>query len=87
LLFGNVAALGATFPRDTWLQALVMEIVMTFFLMLAVVGTAGLSHRENLTALVVGAVVSLDAIFGGPISGASMNPARSLGPALVARAW
>ncbi|MCQ6281392.1 MIP/aquaporin family protein [Bacillus sp. EB600] len=83
-LFGNVASLGATLPRDTWSQAFVLEFILTFFLMFVILGSA--IHRraqKSFAGIAIGATVGLEAMFGGPISGASMNPARSIGPAIV----
>ncbi|MBV9852032.1 MAG: aquaporin [Armatimonadetes bacterium] len=83
-LFGDVAHLGATEPHFGASAAFVMEIVLTFLLVLVILGTA---TRYSLigpnAALAVGATIILDGLFAGPVSGASMNPARSLGPMLV----
>ncbi|HIA04331.1 MAG TPA: MIP family channel protein [Myxococcales bacterium] len=84
-LFGSVAELGATFPAGSDLQSLVLEGVLSFFLMFVIAAVATDSRAEGqMAGLAIGGTVALAAIFGGPISGASMNPARSLGPALVA---
>ncbi len=83
-LFGNIASLGATLPRDTWSQAFVLEFILTFFLMFVIFGAAIHGKaQKSLAGIAIGATVGLEAMFGGPISGASMNPARSIGPALV----
>jgi aquaporin Z len=86
-LFGDVAHLGASRPRYGVVPALVMEVILTFFLVTVILGTA---TRYRLigpsAALAVGATIALDGLFAAPVSGASMNPARSLGPALVAGA-
>ena len=83
-LFGNVAALGATLPRDTWSQAFILEFILTFFLMFVIFGSAiHVRAQKSFAGIAIGATVGLEAMFGGPISGASMNPARSIGPALV----
>jgi aquaporin Z len=83
-LFPEHPHLGATVPAGHAMQALVLEIVLTFMLMLTIVSVSTGSREQGLTAgLVIGAVVALEALIGGPVSGASMNPARSLGPALV----
>jgi aquaporin Z len=83
-LFGNVAHLGATQPRHGVSVSLGMEIVLTFVLVTVILATAAnfriVGHNA---ALAVGGTVILSGLFAGPISGASMNPARSLGPALV----
>lgn len=84
LLFGNVAHLGATLPSDTAQQSFVLEIVLTLILMFVILGVSTGSRETGIMAgAAVGGVVALEAMFAGPISGASMNPARSLGPALV----
>jgi len=83
-LFGPVGHLGATLPHHGWLAALVMEIVLTFFLLTVILATAT-NHKivGHNAALAVAGTISLDGLFAAPISGASMNPARSFGPALV----
>jgi len=81
---GDVAALGSTSPSGSDAQALVFEIVMSFLLMFVIMAVATDARAVGeAAAIAIGATVGLDALFGGPISGASMNPARSLGPALV----
>ncbi len=76
--------LGATLPAGGWPQAFAMEIVLTAFLMFVILSVALGSKEVGLMAgIAIGGTVALDALFGGPVSGASMNPARSLGPALV----
>ncbi len=83
-MFGNVASLGTTLPRETWSQAFVMEFILTFFLMFVIFGSAVHGKAQKAFAgIAIGATVGLEAMFGGPISGASMNPARSVGPAIV----
>lgn len=64
-------------------QGVVMEIILTFFLMFVVYGTAVDSRAPRMAALFIGLTVAFDVLAGGPITGAAMNPARSLGPALV----
>jgi aquaporin Z len=84
LTFGPVAHLGATMPGQGIPPALAMEVALTWLLVTVILGTAT-RHRvvgPN-AALAVGATVALCGLFAGPVSGASMNPARSLGPALV----
>ena len=86
---GSVANLGATLPLNgNWFQSLVLEIVLTFILMLVILGS-GLDRRAHVgfAGLAIGLTVGLEAAFMGPITGASMNPARSLGPAVVAGIW
>jgi len=85
LLFphGN-ANLGATLPAGAPWQSFVLEVVLMVLLMLTIlsVSTAG-KEKGMMAGLTVGLLVALEAMFAGPISGASMNPARSLAPALV----
>lgn len=84
LLFPANPTLGATLPAGSNLQSLTLEIILTFFLMLVVLRVSSGAKEKSITAgLAVGGVVALEAMFAGPISGASMNPARSLGPAVV----
>jgi MIP family channel proteins len=89
LTLGDVARLGATQPGagGPW-QAFAMEAVLTFFLMFVIMAVATDTRAvSQAAALAIGATVGLEALFAGPISGASMNPARSLGPALVGGTW
>jgi aquaporin NIP len=81
---GDIADLGATTPSGSAGQSFLWELILTFFLMLVImaVATDTLAVGEA-AAIAIGGTVGLDALFGGPISGASMNPARSLGPGLV----
>lgn len=78
-LFGLKGGLGATLPAGSVMQAFTLETILTFFLLLVAL-------RSGLPA-VVGGVVALEALMGGPITGASMNPARSFGPALLSGQW
>ncbi|HEV3312699.1 MAG TPA: MIP family channel protein [Chloroflexota bacterium] len=87
-LFGDVLHLGATIPRGRDGQSFVVEIVLTAFLMFVIMAVATDDRAVGqAAALAVGGTVLLDAMFGGPISGASMNPARSFGPALASNTW
>jgi MIP family channel proteins len=87
-LFGLTGNLGTTTPAGSDRQSLVLEIVLTFFLMLVITAVATDTRAVGqAAAIAIGATVGLDAMFGGPISGASMNPARSLAPALVSNTW
>jgi MIP family channel proteins len=82
---GNVADVGATMPSGSDAQSFLWEIVLTFFLMLVIMAVATDTRAVGeAAAIAVGATVALCALVGGPVSGASMNPARSLGPALAA---
>jgi MIP family channel proteins len=81
---GDLAHVGATLPSGSSGQSFVWEVVLTAFLMFVImaVATDARAVGEG-AAIAIGGTVGLDAMFGGPISGASMNPARSAGPALV----
>lgn len=84
LLFPESATLGATIPAGSAFQSFVLEAILTLLLMVVVLRMAEASPAEKpFAGLVIGAVIGLEALFAGPISGASMNPARSLAPALV----
>jgi len=84
IIFDMEYGLGETVPSESALQAFAMEAVTTFILMLVILCvTVGAKEKGITAGLVIGAVVVFDIIIAGPISGASMNPARSLGPALV----
>ena len=81
---GNVAHVGATLPAGSQGRSFLWETVLTFFLMFVIMAVATDARAVGEAAAVaIGGTVGLDAMFGGPITGASMNPARSLGPALV----
>jgi aquaporin NIP len=81
---GNRAHVGATLPAGSQGQAFLWEAVLTFFLMFVIMGVATDTRAVGeAAAIAIGGTVGLDAMFGGPVTGASMNPARSLGPALV----
>lgn len=83
-LFGNVAGLGVTLPAFSWQQSFVLEVILTFGLMIVILGSAVHGKAvKSFAGAAIGATVGLEAMFAGPISGASMNPARSLAPALV----
>ena len=84
LLFPDNQFLGATMPAGTEMQSFILELILTFFLMLVIVNVATGSKEQGMFAgIAIGSVVALEAMFAGPICGASMNPVRSLGPALV----
>lgn len=89
-LLGNVAHLGATLPAGSggvW-QSFALEALLTFFLMIVIMAMATDTRAVGqAAALAIGATVALEALFAGPICGASMNPARSLGPALISGTW
>ncbi|NBI27771.1 aquaporin [Chengkuizengella marina] len=84
ILFGNIANLGATLPREGWLQTFIIEFILTFFLMMVILGSAVHGKAvKSFAGIAIGTTVGLEAMFAGPISGASMNPARSIGPAIL----
>jgi aquaporin NIP len=81
---GNVAHVGATLPAGSQGRSFLWEAVLTFFLMFVIMAVATDTRAVGeAAALAIGGTVGFDAMFGGPVTGASMNPARSLGPALV----
>ncbi len=84
LLFPDSWRLGMTLPAGTVSQSFLLEIILTAILMLTILSVSHGAKEKGITAAIaIGAVVGLEAMFAGPISGASMNPARSLGPALI----
>ena len=83
-LFPQDKALGMTLPAGSAMQSFVLEAALTFVLMWVILSVSSGAQEKGITAgIAVGSVIALEAMFAGPISGASMNPARSLGPALV----
>jgi aquaporin NIP len=81
---GNVAHVGASLPSGSQSQSFLWELVLTFFLMFVIMAVATDTRAVGeAAAIAIGGTVGLDAMFGGPISGASLNPARSIGPALI----
>ena len=84
LLFPTHPNLGATLPGIGILPAFAVELILTWWLMTVILAVSQGAKEKGLVAgIVIGSVVALEATFAGPITGASMNPARSLGPALV----
>ena len=89
LSFGSVANLGATLPdHGNWQQSFILETILTFILMIVILGS-GLDRRAPIgfAGIAIGLTVGLEAACMGPITGASMNPARSFAPALVSWTW
>ena len=81
---GDIANVGATLPSGSQAQSFTWELIMSAFLMFVILAVATDTRAVGeAAAIAIGATVGLDAIFGGPISGASMNPARSIAPAFV----
>jgi len=88
LLFPAHAMLGATLPAGTDSQSFILELILTFLLMFTILNVSTGAKEKGVTAgIAIGAVIALEALFAGPICGASMNPARSLAPALVSGHW
>lgn len=83
-LFPANATLGATLPVGTAIQSFILELILTFLLMFTIIHVAKGSKEQGMFAgIAIGSVVLLEAMFAGPICGASMNPIRSLSPAVV----
>ena len=82
-LFPEHATQGATLPLNSYSQAFVIEVLLSFILMFVIVNVSeGSKETGKMAGIAIGGVVALEALFAGPITGASMNPARSIGPAL-----
>jgi aquaporin NIP len=85
-LFPQNATLGSTQPAGSALQSFILELILTAILMFVILSVSTGAAEKGITAgIAVGAVIALEAMFAGPISGASMNPARSLAPAVVSQ--
>ena len=83
-LFPEHRELGATMPAGSALQSFILEVVLTFILMFVILCTAtGAKEKGIMAGAAIGGTVALEALFAGPITGASMNPARSFGPAFA----
>lgn len=87
-MFGKTGGLGITMPQGSAIVSLILETAMTFLLVFVIFGSAvhGMAVK-SFAGIAIGGTIALDALFGGPISGASMNPARSFGPALLSGIW
>lgn len=84
VLFPSDNTLGATLPAGSASQSFILEAVLTFLLMLVILSVSVGAKEKGITAgIAIGSVIGLEAMFAGPICGASMNPARSLAPAVV----
>ena len=83
LLFPEHETLGATHPQGSWMQSFLLELLLTAILMFVILNVSCSNNRTSLAGVAIGGVVALEALFAGPICGASMNPARSFAPALV----
>lgn len=87
MLFATHPTLGATHPVGSAVQTFVLETVLTAILMFVILGVAtGQKEAGILAGVAIGGVIAFEALFAGPISGASMNPARSLAPAVLSGA-
>jgi len=83
LLFPLHETQGATLPSDTVMQSFILEVILTFILMFVIMKVStGSKETGTMAGIAIGGVVGLEAMFAGPITGASMNPARSITPAL-----
>jgi len=83
-LFPQNEMLGTTFPAGSAIQSFVLELILTATLMFVILGVSTGASEKGITAgIAVGSVIGLEAMFAGPMCGASMNPARSLAPALI----
>lgn len=84
LLFSDHDHLGSTLPSGTWQQSFLLEFILTAILMFVIFCVSSGSRETGIMAgAAIGATVGLEAMFAGPVCGASMNPARSLAPAIV----
>lgn len=83
ILFPIHKNLGSTIPFGSWQQSFILEVILTYFLMLVIIFVSDSEETKAFTGLAVGGTVLLEAMFAGPITGASMNPARSIAPAIV----
>lgn len=82
-LFPTHETQGATIPSDTALQSFILEVILTFILMFVIIKVSTSSKEiGTMAGIAIGGTVGLEAMFAGPITGASMNPARSIAPAL-----
>ena len=83
-LFPSSLSLGATIPSGSDLQSFWLEIILTYFLMLVIIRVSHGSKETGMMAgIAIGSIIGLEAAFAGPICGASMNPIRSLAPAII----
>ncbi len=83
-LFPSNETLGATLPAGTEMQSFILELILSFFLMLVIINVATGSKEQGMFAgLAIGSTVLLEAMFAGPVCGASMNHARSISPAII----
>ncbi|WP_340074012.1 MIP family channel protein [Leptobacterium sp. I13] len=87
-LFPEAKTYGATIPSVDVYRAFTLELLLTFFLMVVIINVStGAKEIGVIAGIAIGGVILLEAMFAGPITKASMNPARSLGPALISGYW
>ena len=86
MMFGQVAKLGATLPVGTGTQTFVLEAILTFFLTLIILSSVYGNQGKPYTGIAAGSVLFFAMFFAAPLTGASLNPARSIGPALISGA-
>lgn len=82
-MFPENLSLGATLPSGGTLQSFILETILTFFLMLTILGITSKKEFSSMAGLMIGLIVTGIILFAGPISGGSFNPARSFAPALL----
>lgn len=83
-LFPANETLGASLPDGTWQQSFIFETILTFLLMFVILNVStGAKEKGIMAGAAIGATVGMEAMFAGPVCGASMNPVRSIGPALA----
>jgi aquaporin Z len=84
IMFPADETLGASLPSSTWEQSFIMEVILTFLLMYVILNvSSGAKEKGIMAGAAIGATVGLEAMFAGPVCGASMNPIRSIAPAVV----
>ncbi|GAA4278969.1 MIP/aquaporin family protein [Aquimarina mytili] len=87
-LFPDSDFLGGTLPSIDAFKAFILELLLTYFLMVVIINVStGSKETGTMAGIAIGGVVLLEAMFAGPVTKASMNPARSLGPALLSGHW
>lgn len=87
LMFGLVGNLGGHEPSGSAAQSLASEVLATFMLMLVIASVVSNPKLTPLSGVAIGSAVAMGILFFGPVSGGSMNPARSFGPALASMSW
>lgn len=83
ILFPENQSLGITNPSGGLFQSFIIELILTFFLMLTIFSISSKKEFSNLSGLIIGLMVTAMILFAGPISGGSFNPARSIAPAII----